>query len=221
MPRPSTARQIAEKVPVALASARFSRLADQRAESFAVLSGAEFARAARFVNEAARDQFILGRAFLRRELARHLGLAPEKIALTEGPAGRPELVHPRRISFNLSHSNDLVFLAVSEGGTVGVDVERVNPGQDLGIAKHVFSPEELALLSATDPAERVAEFFRLWTLKESFLKALGSGFQTSPASVNLALDAAGRFLAPNGTAWRLHHWREDGFSYSLCLAEAA
>ena len=57
---------------------------------------------------------------------------------------------------------------------VGVDVERlrkVNPG----LAERFFSPDEVAMLKALSPEKQTEQFIQLWTLKESFLKAIGRG----------------------------------------------
>ncbi|MBQ6420705.1 MAG: 4'-phosphopantetheinyl transferase superfamily protein [Clostridia bacterium] len=75
--------------------------------------------------------------------------------------------------FSLSHGGDIAMLSVSDCA-VGCDIEPVRPA-DLRIAGRFFHPAETALLDAADEADRDALFFRLWTCKESFLKAQGSG----------------------------------------------
>lgn len=80
------------------------------------------------------------------------------------------------LCFNLSHSENRVMCIVSPFH-VGCDVEHVHP-VDLDIAKRFFHENEYAMLEAcTDDTEREQLFFRLWTLKESFIKCTGLGFR--------------------------------------------
>ena len=88
--------------------------------------------------------------------------------------GRPYL--DGRPPFSLSHAGDYAVLATAEHA-VGVDVERIRPIAHASIAKRFFHPEEQAYLdTSADPA---GDFFTIWTLKESYLKAEGCGFARS------------------------------------------
>ncbi len=57
---------------------------------------------------------------------------------------------------------------------VGIDVERLRPVNP-GLAERFFTPAEFTSLQAMQPDERTEKFIELWTLKESFLKAIGRG----------------------------------------------
>jgi 4'-phosphopantetheinyl transferase len=71
-----------------------------------------------------------------------------------------------------------------------VDVEFVRAAHaGLTIAKHFFSPPELAALQALSPVLRTEAFFRLWTRKEAFLKALGEGLTRAPRRFAVSLCA--------------------------------
>ena len=79
------------------------------------------------------------------------------------------------LTFNLSHTSGLVACAVADRRLIGVDVEPVGrPGIEDVVACH-FSPAERDHLAACTPNERTARFSELWTLKESYLKAIGAG----------------------------------------------
>lgn len=78
------------------------------------------------------------------------------------------------VSFNLSHAGQYALCAVGPG-ELGCDIELVRPFKER-VAERFFHPSETAMLAAEpDPAKRQALFFRLWTLKESVLKAAGTG----------------------------------------------
>ena len=94
-----------------------------------------------------------------------------------GRRGKPHLVD--RAPFNITHAGDFAVLALS-AQTVGVDLERFRPIDWLRIAERFFHPTERAFLAQSREPEK--DFFRIWTLKESYLKAEGTGFSVSPAS---------------------------------------
>lgn len=87
-----------------------------------------------------------------------------------GEKGKPEI---KGIHFNLSHSEDMVVCAVSEKA-VGCDVEKVGEYRN-GIAERYFTENEIAYLNLFDGEESKEEFYRLWTMKESYLKMTGEG----------------------------------------------
>lgn len=157
------------------------------------LSAEERARAARLVIEHARRQFVVARALLRRVLGAWLGVEALEVQLAQEPRGRPVLGEPHAssgIRFNLSHSGMHGLLAVARDCVVGCDLEVIRPEvatQD--IARRYFAPGEVRRLAALPASERSAAFFRCWTRKEAYLKALGSGLA-------VPLDAFEVSLAP-------------------------
>ena len=91
-----------------------------------------------------------------------------------GKNGKPFLKDFKNVHFNLSHSGDLVMCAISEF-EVGCDVELVKSGR-LDVAERFFTPEEREFIClGYDEKTKNESFFRLWTLKESFIKANGAG----------------------------------------------
>lgn len=94
-----------------------------------------------------------------------------------GRRGKPHLAD--RAPFNITHAGDYAVLALS-AQTVGVDLERFRPIDWRRIAERFFHPIERAFLASSSEPEK--DFFRIWTLKESYLKAEGTGFSVSPAS---------------------------------------
>jgi len=152
-----------------------------------LLSDQERARAARFYHALDRHQFVVAHAVLRQTLGARLHVAPAQLDFEVGPHGKPYL--PREnaagadIRFSLSHSGDLVLLVLTIGREVGVDVERIVPeNENEPLAREYFAPEEIAWLSAVDPASRSVQFYRLWTRKEAYLKACGAGLTMPLAS---------------------------------------
>ncbi len=145
----------------------------------AAMSADEVARAARFCRDEDRNRFVSARTNLRRILALHLGLAyreARRLCFGYGAAGKPYLRDDAGLHFNVAHSHDLVLVAATRAGELGVDVERRRPVGDMdGIARLVFCDAELAVWSACPAADKAAMFLRLWTRKEALAKATGAG----------------------------------------------
>lgn len=149
------------------------------------LSPEEQARAARFRFDRHRERFLVAHGVLRTVLSGYVGSSPEELRFDAEPDGKPFLATRTDddLRFNLSHSAGLALVAVSAGREIGVDVERIEPKRDLdGLARRFFAPEERDALLRLPPDERDAGFFRYWTMKEAYLKAVGTGLGRALAS---------------------------------------
>jgi 4'-phosphopantetheinyl transferase len=195
-----------------------------------LLSDDERARARRYRFQRDATRFVVSRAALRTALADCLGGEPGLIDIRYEPHGKPELAPPfdrSGLKFNVSHSDGVGLIAVTRGRRVGVDIERLRPLPDLdALAGRVFSRAEQQTLCRLPPAERLEGFFRCWTLKEAYIKAIGTGFAGSPTrfTVSLAPGTPARLEhvdgdadAPNG--WRLETMAPDAGSVAALAVE--
>lgn len=180
-----------------------------RSADAALLTADESARAARFVFAEHRRRFIASRAGLRRILAAYTGRSAAALTFTVGPYGKPGLPFPG-VDFNLSHSHELALVGVRRAGPVGVDIEWPRLMDDpLTLAQTVFAPAERTALAALPPDERLAAFFRVWTRKEAFIKAIGTGFseRLERFEVSLGLEAHVLHVEPDvaqpASSWTL------------------
>ena len=142
-----------------------------------MLSLNERARADRFVFEGDRRDFVAAHALLRGVLSHHGGLSPDGWKFESEAAGKPYLVHQSGLQFNIAHTRGLVACALSLAGPVGIDVECIDGEREIdSISENHFAPTEVAELRACEEGTpRQARFVELWTLKEAYLKALGTG----------------------------------------------
>jgi 4'-phosphopantetheinyl transferase len=154
----------------------------------ASLSAEERERAARFHFARDRRRFEIARGVLRDILSRCTGRPAADLRFVCAHDGKPEL-HDTALRFNVAHSRDLALYAVARARRVGVDVEAIAPERaSLDIARRFFSPAEHAALAALAEEARAAAFFRCWTRKEAFLKALGSGLARPLGSFTVSVD---------------------------------
>jgi 4'-phosphopantetheinyl transferase len=137
-------------------------------------------------------RYLLTRALVRTVLSRYIPFAATEWRFEPSAYGRPTITNDyeavRSLSFNISHTNDLIVLAVTCDGAVGVDVECVRREITLEVASRYFSPTEVAALQSL-PAERQRRrFLDLWTLKESYIKARGMGLSIPLSKFSFDLD---------------------------------
>lgn len=192
-----------------------------------VLAPAEVERAGRFRFERDRVRYVRARGALRCLLGAYAGVAPGSLRLGHGPFGKPRLEAPDAgLHFNLAHADDLMVVALTGAGEVGVDVEAVRPLPDLErIAEHFFSAGEREALGALPPARREDAFFACWTRKEAYLKALGSGLAVplDAFEVCLAPEEPPRIRTVDGDAAEAARWTlldlecEPGYRAALAI----
>lgn len=155
----------------------------------ALLHPSERAKAARFVYPYLQRRYRVGRAVLRAVLGHVTGLPPAKLMFEVGPQGKPML--PRGPSFNVSHSEGRLLLAVALGGRLGVDVELRRAVHDIdAIARANFAPDEAEAVLATQPGQREEAFLETWTRKEALIKAVGGGLSIPLSSFSVAVGQA-------------------------------
>jgi 4'-phosphopantetheinyl transferase len=134
-------------------------------------------RAAKFFHERDRARYVFSKGRLRQILATYLTVRPDEVAFRTTEFGKPFLATPFEssgINFNVSHSQDLVVLAIAFDRQVGVDVEFVRPIHDFeSVIERCFTNFERDLI-ARNP-DSLNSFFQCWTRKEAVVKAIGKG----------------------------------------------
>ena len=164
---------------VALVHVDLTPNAAHEAEAFAWLDGAEQERWNRFLYPAPRRRFALCRAALRAIICGQLECSNKELVIRAAEYDKPFALlqsEPADISFNVSHSGRHGSLAFAPEGRIGVDVEeRVMPHDLEGLIDAVFTLDERAEIALTSEPDKTRDFFRLWTIKEALIKALGAG----------------------------------------------
>jgi len=168
-----------------------------------LLSADERARADHFAYEKDRVRFVVGRGTLRRILASYAGARPDDIRFTYGDHGKPMLANvteSKGIEFNASGSADLAVCAVTIGERLGIDIELCRPIADEVFVEQCLAPVERDEYLALSSDERPAFFYRIWTLKEAYLKATGVGLSVPVSTVLISCPRGGpvQFVADAG-----------------------
>lgn len=142
----------------------------------------EVERANRFRKPTSRNQHVVGRGMARRLLS-NPDFGPEQIRFGAEVHGKPFVSDPPQAKqpFNIAHTDGLVLCGLCDGPhrLIGVDVEKLCRRTDPELAERYFSKPEVEFLRTKPDQKSVQDtFLRIWTLKESFIKAIGTGLQT-------------------------------------------
>jgi 4'-phosphopantetheinyl transferase len=172
------------------------------------LAADERARAERFYFEKDREQFIVARGVLRAILGGYLNRAPESLSFCYSAHGKPSLAGDA-IRFNVSHSHGIALYAVTRGGEVGIDIERIRTDVEVEeVAERFFSQGEVAKLRTLSAEKQREAFFNCWTRKEAYIKARGEGLSLpfDQFDVSLALGEPAALLGTRPDPSEASRW---------------
>ncbi|MDH6674070.1 4'-phosphopantetheinyl transferase [Paenibacillus sp. LBL] len=160
---------------------------------------------------------VLGDAMVHRVLREKLGQGRNHIEIIRNTYGKPFLKDYENLHFNISHSGHWIVCAVSHE-PVGIDVEKMK-AIDMDIAKRFFHKTEFHALLNREPSARLSHFFDLWTLKESYIKAVGKGLHLPLDSFALELKE-GKWAPVVGESGETYSFKqyalEEGYKLSVC-----
>lgn len=147
-------------------------------------------------------------------------LKPRKIAYNENTPivknemGKPSLAEFPEVKYNLSHANGIAACIVSDC-ECGIDCEQVRQYRP-NVLRRAFSEGERQLLESTPEELRDLMFFRLWTLKEAYVKALGIGISYPLDTAEFSF-GGGRIITDiEGYSFRQYIIRNGRFVVSVC-----
>jgi 4'-phosphopantetheinyl transferase len=174
-----------------------------------LVTPARRAKALRHRKEADRLRSLAAGLLMRR----YLGVTSDG-DLAVGPQGRPELARGGP-SFSVSHSGDFTGMAVTDSGPCGLDIEPLLREVRRGlVAGRVFSRLERGALEASGHDGGL--FIRIWTRKESLVKAAGVGLLEDPESFSaVPLDAPS--VAAFGSLWDVATFDVDRHAFSVAV----
>ena len=190
-----------------------------------LLSPDERERAHRFHFEVDRQRSILARGLLRLLLGHCLCRSADQLQFEYNKFGKPNLANSLypSLQFNLSHSGDLVLIALSRGRALGVDIERMRMDVAVTeIAARFFSAVECEALQMVAPAARREAFFACWTRKEAYLKARGDGLSLPLAQFDVSFLPGDepRLLATRHDPAEVHRWSLSALEGGECYKAA-
>jgi len=193
------------------------------------LSSAEKLRYDQYHPKAAR-LFLISRVLVKTVLADKLGISPHEVNLLLHPNGKPFVQGSKAVYFNLTHSADIIILAVTEEGEIGVDIEKVDREFEWMRVDSVLDLSEIEWIKEkelTDSSSVFQRFFQIWTLKESYIKCTGEGMSRHLKKLNFhVLPEHIQFLDSTNDVQKTGEYYfesyiyESNFIFSICLQQS-
>ena len=124
-----------------------------------------------------------GRDMIKEILSYYLCINKNLVRLHETKYGKPYLAFPvvrHPLYFNISHTEGHLAFAISTSTPLGIDIETVDRNVRLqSLMSRFFHEKEIIKFLTYTDEERKKHFIRYWTLKEAFVKGIGTGILTS------------------------------------------
>ncbi len=174
-------------------------------------------------------RFLAAHWALRRILAAYLDCRPVDLVIEAGVHGKPFLAgHDATalVHFNLAHSANLQLCAIAQV-EVGIDLEQLRPlAQIGGAAPGVLSSQEMSLANLPAVQDRQAALHVLWTCKEAYVKAAGTGLRLDLTETTVITDLPSdpsrwfQLDSPHGQVSARMLTPQDGFFAALVVMGA-
>jgi 4'-phosphopantetheinyl transferase len=134
-----------------------------------------------------QESYIISQGGLRLLLSYYLGIDPEKIELGKLSKGKPISLDEPKLRFNMSNSGRRVVYVFSIDEELGIDLERIREMPDLDeLIEKNYSASERKYINKL-PEKRLYRFFKFWTIKEAYLKAIGVGMRIPPEDLEFTV----------------------------------
>jgi 4'-phosphopantetheinyl transferase len=171
----------------------------------------------RFIEDVKRSLF--GELIVRWEYMNKLGIKNKHIVFETNEYGKPFVRGINNFHFNITHSGLWVMAAFSSSH-IGIDIEVVKP-IELDIARKFFSKEEYCDILNQSSEKRLEYFYKLWTLKESYIKAMGNGLSISLNSFTMKINNRGPYIkGANRLGFKFINGQIDTeHIYSFCYSQ--
>lgn len=160
----------------------------------------------------------LSERILKHILSDELKIAYRNTKIRRDSYGKPFLVGGKR-HFNISYSKNKLMIA-TDNTPIGVDIEYMKEIDNIDSLAAHFSPEEKDALYQLENAEKIKYFYRLWVLKESYIKAVGKGFSCPFNSFYIEMKETSATLIytkENDLNWKFKSYTfPDGYCLAIC-----
>ncbi len=153
-----------------------------------------------------------------RECLRRKGIEyGENTPVVKGKLGKPSLSEHPNIHYNLSHAEGIAACMVSDC-ECGIDCENVRDFRP-NVMKRAFSEKEREMVESAPESERNLLFFRLWTLKEAYVKALGIGISYPMDTAEFSFEGENIITHIKDCRFRQHILKDGRYVVSICEIE--
>ncbi|TKI55057.1 4'-phosphopantetheinyl transferase superfamily protein [Brevibacillus antibioticus] len=162
---------------------------------------------------------LLADVLVRSLISEMCEIPNEQIEFVYNAYGKPSFKQFPSFCFNVSHSGEWV-VCITHVSQVGIDVEQICSPVEFELAERFFASTEVEDLFAKHPDEQLAYFYDLWTLKESYIKAVGKGLSIPLQSFSIRKHPDNSITLSqqaSDVAWCFRQYEIDpGYKLSAC-----
>lgn len=153
---------------------------------YKTLNAIEVKKAESFHFEDDKRRSLLGRYFLRKLLSQYLNVSASEIVIRNGKYGKPEYftIGNKPVYFNISYADNWIAAAISTEGFVGLDIEKKQK-LEKHLIQYCLTKTEQSLLEKLTRNDQKDFFYKAWTAKEAFAKALGFGLNINFSDIEV------------------------------------
>ncbi|KEJ04026.1 4'-phosphopantetheinyl transferase superfamily protein [Clostridium botulinum] len=141
----------------------------------------------KFINKEDKIRTLIGEILVRVIINENLGITNNHITFEKNKYGKPCLKNYENFNFNISHSGDFIACVIDDK-PVGIDIEKIKHIEYEDIAKSFFTINEYEYIIKNDPYTPLSKFYKIWTLKESYIKCCGQGLSIPLKSFSIDID---------------------------------
>ncbi|NKF08853.1 4'-phosphopantetheinyl transferase superfamily protein [Clostridium gasigenes] len=146
---------------------RYSKLLDN-------ISPEKKERVYRYIRNEDKIRALFSEILIRHIIIKTLKYRNEDIKFEYNKYGKPCLINDKNFHFNISHSGEYIAVIV-DNKEVGVDVEKIGDMEIIDLAKRFYTKSEYEYIVKQDEIQQANTFYKIWTLKESYVKFAGKG----------------------------------------------
>ena len=186
----------------------------------AVLDSQEKQRASAFRQPLSGNRFRAVRAINRHVLASYLSTQPESLEFVITEHGKPNLLDAD-LYFNISHTQHWLQIAVANLPDIGVDIEQIKTRSNLAaMARRSFADSEFRYWQSLPEPQSLEVFYRLWTKKEAFVKAVGRGIAMGLNRCELEPHQDGQLIAIPEDYGVASDWKVTEIAFAAGISSA-
>lgn len=124
---------------------------------------------------------LFAELLIRYQITKDLNLSNSEVSFEYNQYGKPCIKRYTDYNFSISHSKDYI-VYVSDIHPIGIDIERIK-NANIGLAKRFFTPKEYSHIVSSNSLDD--SFFKVWTIKEAYIKMLGMGLHKPLSSFDI------------------------------------
>ncbi len=156
---------------------------------------------------------LLGELVAKYAIAKNFNIPIKEIVFNKVKNGKPIVSGHKNIYFNISHSKNIVICAVSNS-VIGIDIESLDRDVKFkSLTKRFFSEQEIKLVNNS------TDFLNIWTLKEAYLKAIGTGISGGLQNFTVPYLKEDKTMLINKNPWYFDNKEFNNYIISICQSK--